>query len=122
MGFVLWLLVTLAFRFFGDQFFYPGEGRLYAMLIASPIVMGGITFLALRVLGAANIDRAEGAMSLALPGMALDVYAVNAFPTAFPNLDPTLDGAFAAIKLLGYTGMLFVGLFSTRIAPSDEKL
>ncbi len=121
LGFVLWLVVTLALRFFGQDFFFPGEG-VYALLIASPIVMGGFTLLALRVLREAKIDRAEAAVALAMPGMALDVYALNTFANVFPNLDAALDGAFGAIKLLGYTAMLLVGLFTTRIAASDEKL
>jgi Family of unknown function (DUF5367) len=122
LGFVLWLIVTLTLRFFGQDFFFPGEGGIYALLVASPIVMGGLTVLGLRVLGEAKIDRAEAAVALAMPGMALDVYALNAFPNVFPNLDASLDGAFGAIKLLGYTAMLLVGLFTTRIAASDEKL
>lgn len=122
LGFVLWLIVTLSLRFFGQEFFHPGEARLYALLIASPIVMGGLTVLALRLLKEAGIDRAEAAVALALPGMALDIYALNAFGNVFPNLDASLDGAFGAIKLIGYTAMLLVGLVTTRLAPTDERL
>ena len=122
IGFVLWLLVTVAFRFFGQEFFHPGEGGLYALLIATPIVMGGLTFVVLRLLHEAKIDRAEAAIGFAMPGMALDIYALNRFPDVFPNLDASLDGAFGAIKLAGYCAVLLVGLATTRLAPADEKL
>jgi hypothetical protein len=121
-GFVLWLIVTGALRFFGQEFFHPGETGIYILLIASPIVMAVLTVIGLRLLGEAGIDRAEAAVALALPGMALDIYALNAFPDVFPNLDASLDGAFGAIKLIGYTAMLLVGLITTRLAPSDERL
>ncbi|MGE3304039.1 MAG: DUF5367 family protein [Hyphomonadaceae bacterium] len=122
LGFLLWLAVTAAFRFFGQDFFYPGETRIYVMLVATPIVCAVLTVLVLRLLREAAIDRAEAAMGLALPGMALDVYAVNAFPNVFPNLDPTLDGAFAAINLAGYAAILLTGLVTTRLAPADERV
>ena len=122
LGFLFWLVITLVTRFFGQEFFYPGETGIYILLIASPIVMGVLTVIALRILGEANIDRAEAAVALALPGMALDIYALNAFANVFPNLDASLDGAFGAIKLIGYTAMLLVGLVTTRLAPSDERL
>jgi hypothetical protein len=122
LGFVMWLLVTLAFRFFGQDFFYPGEGGLYLLLIAAPVVMGGVTFIVLRLLHEARIDRAEAAVGFAMPGMALDVYAINRFPDVFPNLDASLDGAFGAIKLVGYCAILIVGLATTRLAPTDEKI
>lgn len=122
LGFVLWAIVTGALRFFGQEFFHPGETGIYMLLVASPIVMGGLTVLALRLLHEAKIDRCEAAVALALPGMALDIYALNMFANVFPNLDASLDGAFGAIKLIGYTAMLVVGLVTTRIAPSDEQL
>jgi hypothetical protein len=122
LGFVLWLIITLVTRFYGQEFFHPGETGIYILLIASPIVMGVLTVIGLRLLGEANIDRAEAAVALALPGMALDIYALNAFGNVFPNLDASLDGAFGAIKLIGYTAMLLVGLVTTRLAPSDERL
>lgn len=121
-GFVLWLVTTAALRFAGQDIFHPGEMRLLVLMIAWPIVMAGLTFFVLRVLHEAKVDRAEAAVAFAMPGMALDVYALNAFDKVFPNLDAALDGAFGAIKLLGYLAILLVGLATTRLAPADERL
>jgi hypothetical protein len=122
IGFIVWLAITLIFRFTGQSFFHPGEAGLYLLFGASPLVMAVLTVLVLRVLGEAKIDRAEAAIAFALPGMLLDVYAMNAFPDVFPNLDASLDGAFAAMKFLGYGAILIIGLVTSRIAPSDERL
>jgi hypothetical protein len=122
IGFIVWLAITLIFRFTGQNFFHPGEAGLYLLLGGAPLVMAVITVLVLRVLGEAKIDRAEAAIAFALPGMLLDVYAMNAFPDVFPNLDASLDGAFAAMKFLGYGAVLIIGLVTSRIAPSDERL
>jgi Family of unknown function (DUF5367) len=122
MGFVLWMATTIALRFYGDAVFYPGEGRIFIILIVWPLLMAAITFGVLRVLHEAKVDRAEAAIAFAMPGIALDVYALNTFSTVFPNLDAALDGAFGAIKLIGYLAILLVGLATTRLAPSDERL
>ena len=121
-GFVLWLGTTMMLRFSGQDVFHPGETRLLILMIAWPLMMAALTFFILRILHEAKVDRAEAAIAFAMPGMALDVYALNTFGTVFPNLDASLDGVFGSIKLLGYLAILLVGLATTRLAPSDERL
>jgi Family of unknown function (DUF5367) len=121
-GFALWLATTLALRFYGQDVFHPGEMRITITLAVWPLVMAGLTFFVLRVLHEAKVDRAEAAIAFAMPGMALDIYALNAFDQVFPNLDAALDGVFGAVKLIGYLAILLVGLATTRLAPSDERL
>jgi hypothetical protein len=122
LGFVLWMATTIALRFSGQDVFHPGEARIMVLLFAWPLVMAALTFGALKVLHEAKVDRAEAAIAFAMPGIALDVYALNSFDVVFPNLDAALDGAFGAIKLIGYLAILLVGLATTRLAPSDERL
>jgi hypothetical protein len=121
-GFVLWLGTTAMLRFSGQDLFHPGETRLLILMIGWPLAMVALTVFVLRILHEAKVDRAEAAIAFAMPGMALDVYALNAFDKVFPNLDAALDGVFGGIKLLGYLAILVVGLATTRLAPSDERL
>ena len=121
-SFILWLAATLAFRFYGQVFFYPDEQLQLMLLIGAPIAMALITFVLLRILGEARGDEAEAAIALAFPGMALDVYVVANFASVFPNLDQSLSEAFAALLLASYGAVIFTGLLMTRLSPQDERL
>ncbi len=122
LGLVGWFAATLAFRFLGEKFFYPDAGGHLLLFIATPIAMVAVTWLAMKLLGVEPGDQAEAAIGVALPGMALDAYAVIEFSTVFPNLDPTLDGTFGALMLTAYAAIAFSGLLFTRLAPMDERL
>ena len=122
LGFVLWLIASIVFRFAGQYFFTPEETPRIIVFVATPIIIGIVTFLSLRLLKEAHGDEGEAALGLAIPGMLLDAFIVHEFPRVFPNLDPTLDGAFAALTLLAYSTVLFVGLSMTKLAPQDERV
>ena len=122
LGFFLWLAATLAFRFLGQNFFYPDERMQLILLIGAPIGMVVLTFLLLRLLGESPGDEAEAAIGLAFPGMALNVYVFANFATIFPNLDQSLSEAFAALMTAAYAAIIFTGLMLTRLAPQDERL
>ena len=122
LGLIGWFAATLAFRFLGEIFFYPDAGGHLLMFIATPIAMVAATWLAMKLLGVQSGDQAEAAIGLALPGMALDAYAIIEFSTVFPNLDPTLDGVFGALMLTAYAAIAFAGLLFTRLQPQDERL
>jgi hypothetical protein len=122
LGFVVWLIATIVFRFAGHLFFVPAETPRLIVFAATPVVVGLVTFLALKLLKEARGDEAEAAVGVALPGILLDAFVVHEFPTILPNLDPTLDGAFGALMLLAYGTVLFVGLSMTKLAPQDERV
>jgi hypothetical protein len=122
LGFVLWLIATAIFRFAGQMFFLPDETPRMILFIATPIVVGLVTVLALKLLKEARGDEAEAAVGLALPGMLLDTFIVHEFAQVFPNLDPALDSIFGALMLLAYATVLFVGLSMTTLAPQDERV
>jgi hypothetical protein len=122
LGFVLWLIATAVFRFAGQMFFLPDETPRMILFIATPIVVGLVTVLALKLLKEARGDEAEAAVGLALPGMLLDTFIVHEFAQVFPNLDPALDSIFGALMLLAYATVLFVGLSMTTLAPQDERV
>lgn len=122
LGFVLWLAVSCLFRFAGQYFFLPDETPRLICFIAAPVVGALIAFVLLRLLKEAHGDEAEASIGLAFPGLLLDVFLVHEFPRVMPNLDPTLDSAFAALTMLFYATILFIGLSLTRLAPQDERL
>jgi hypothetical protein len=122
LGFGLWLLLTVLFRFAGEAFFLPDEIPRLIAFAAAPVLGVVLTFIMLRVLHEARGDEAEAAVAIAFPGMLLNAFVVHEFPRAFPNLDPTLDGAYGALALVFAASILFTGLMMTRLAPQDERV
>ncbi|MFZ4602467.1 MAG: DUF5367 family protein [Caulobacterales bacterium] len=122
LGFVLWLVAVLLFRFYGHLVFFPGEGQMMLLAGATVAAFVPLTALILKLLGEDPTDRAEAAVGLAFPGMLLDALAAHNFDLAFPNIDPTLAGSFGALSLLTAATIVLTGLFMTRLAPRDERL
>lgn len=122
LGFLLWLALIAAFRFIGQYVFNPDETTRLALFLAAPIVGALLTFVLLKLLREARGDEAEAAIGLAFPGMLLDVFVFHEFPRALPNIDPTLDGTFAALAILFNAAIIFTGLCMTRLAPKDERV
>ncbi len=122
LGFVLWLAVAAAFRFFGQLFFLPDEQmRLYAFLSA-PVLGVLAAFALLKMLREVHGDEGEASIGVALPTMFLNGFATHEFSRALPNIDPTLDATFGAWSLLFAASILFTGLSMTQLAPKDERV
>jgi hypothetical protein len=121
-GFLLWLGVAAAFRFGGQYFFLPDEGLRLITFLSAPVVGGVLGFVFLKLLGEASGDEGEASIGLALPVLLLNGFLTHEFPTAFPNLDPTLDATYGAWSLLFGASLLFVGLWNTKLAPQDERI
>ncbi len=122
LGFVLWLAVAAAFRFAGQYFFLPDESLRLLTFLSAPVVGLLLGFVFLKLLGEAKGDEGEAAIGLALPVLLLNGFLTHEFPKAFPNLDVTLDATFGAWSLLFGGSILFVGLWTTKLAPQDERL
>ena len=122
LGFLLWLAMAAAFRFGGHYFFTPDESMRMVEFIAAPIVGGVITFVFLKLLKEAHGDEAEAAVGVAFPNVLLNAFLVYNFSTAFPNVDSTLDTAYATLVFLFCAGILFTGLSLTALAPQDERV
>lgn len=122
LGFVLWLVAMIVFRFLGQDFFAPDGPPFLVMAGAAIVISAALTFLCLRLLREAHGDEAEAAIGLALPGMLLDAFVVYEFDLALPNLSPSMAMPFGALMLLAYGAVLFVGLSMTALAPQDERV
>lgn len=122
LGFVLWLAVAAAFRFAGQYFFLPDESLRLVTFLSAPVVGLVLAFIFLKLLGEASGDEGEAAIGLALPVLLLNGFLTHEFATAFPNLDATLDATYGAWSLLFGASILFMGLWTTKLAPQDEKI
>lgn len=110
IGFLGWLIATIAFRLVGQYLLDPTNVNLpIGVFLATPlvavIVMTGI-YLWQQVKA---IERPKAALLIAVPGMLLDVVSVLYFPTVFPNIDPSANILFAGLMLWGYSSILLTG-------------
>lgn len=122
LGFVLWLAVAAAFRFGGQYFFLPDESLRLVTFLSAPVIGAVLALVFLKLLGEASGDEGEASIGLALPVLLLNGFLTHEFPNAFPNLDETLDATFGAWSLLFGASILFMGLWTTKLAPQDERL
>jgi hypothetical protein len=122
LGLVLWLVIAAVFRFFGQEFFIPDETPRLIAFLSAPVIGIVSAFVLLKLLREAQGDEGEAAIAVALPILFLNGFLTHEFPTAFPNLDPTLDATFGAWSLLFCGSILFMGLAMTKLAPQDERV
>ncbi len=115
VGFVLWLAVTLSFRFIGHEVFRAGPGGVSWAFIVLPILMFALTYIMVKVLRVAPSDRAEAASIFAVPGLLIGVYMINSYAFVYPNLDPSLAPEFAALMFACCTAVIFAGIVSSRL-------
>jgi hypothetical protein len=122
LGFFLWLALAAALRFYGGYFFTPELAPTmlaFGVTIVAAII---VTVAFLKLLREAHGDEAEAAICIAFPGLVFDAFLAHQFSGLFPDLDPALDGVFAAHALVGAAAIVFTGLFLTRLAPQDERI
>jgi len=116
IGFTVWLLATLAFRFFGQYFF----------LTENPLVMIGLYLLVVPLLGLIaqvvfqkyqlnQAQRIEAAVWMVLPGMLLDTICIQFFAQVFPNLPIKADAPFGAWLMWAYASVLVFGLLRKKL-------
>jgi hypothetical protein len=114
VGLIVWVLATLAFRTYGQLFFYPDDFVLAILFIVSAPVLWLFMVVYLGVLRVLPENRALAAISFILPGMLLDALVTANFAVVFPNLDMSLDAKFGGLMLWAYAAMAFGGYSSDR--------
>ncbi|OJJ15632.1 hypothetical protein BKI52_37755 [marine bacterium AO1-C] len=111
LGFAVWLLATLIFRFLGQHFFFT----------ENPLIMTGLYIIVIPLLGfiankafqkyqLTQPQSIEASVYLVLPGMLLDVVCIQFFAQVFPNLSPKADASFGAWLMWAYASVLVFGL------------
>jgi hypothetical protein len=120
VGFVLWLIVTMAFRLAGHEVFKPGAGVQWLFLTLPPAIFA-LTYLVLKVLRVDPSDRSEAASIFAVPGLLLGIYQINSFRFVFPNLDQSMGAEFAALMFACYAAMIVCGIVSSRLQQFEKR-
>ena len=113
VGFVLWAVVTLAFRFL------PEDGVAWSFMIL-PFAMFALTYLVLKLFKVDPSDRAEAASIFAVPGLLIGVYEINSFHIVFPNLDPAHGAQFTALMFDSYAAVIIAGVVSSRLQTAGD--
>ncbi len=119
-GFLIWLGATGALRDAGQLIFQrEDQWILVVTFIATVPVIALATYPIYGLLRLKGSERVIAAALMALPGMLLDTLSVLFFTRAFPNIDPALDGVFAAWLLWAYALTLITGFWPSR--PAVQK-
>jgi hypothetical protein len=120
VGFILWLAVTLSFRFVGQDVFRGGtEGVSWLFLTLPPIIFAA-TYALLRLLRVDPSDRSEAASIFAVPGFLIGIYEINSFSVVFPNLQASLSNQFAALMFACYAAAILAGILSSRLQVLEK--
>ena len=116
VGFVLWFVITIAFRFVGQDIFTTGPtGGISWLFMTLPFIMFALTFILLKLFRVNPSDRAEAASIFAVPGLLIGIYEINSFQFVFPNLDAGLSMSFAALMFACYAAVIISGIVSSRL-------
>ncbi|NWG54718.1 MAG: DUF5367 family protein [Hydrogenophilaceae bacterium] len=120
VGFVFWLIVTLAFRLVGHEVLKPGMGVQW-LFLTLPAAIFALTYVILKVMRVDPSDRSEAASIFAVPGLLLGIYQINSFRFVFPRLDESMGGEFAALMFACYAAMIVCGIVSSRLQQFEKQ-
>ena len=100
IGFVIWLIATLALRLAGQRVLHPGNWK--ATLILFAVTFPLIASLVHKVCVRSGLPQQEwlpAAVSLLLPTLLLDPFSSAFFSVVFPNMAPQVAGVFGGWML-----------------------
>lgn len=109
LGFLVWLGATILLRFVGQLFFATPLALVLTLVGTGVVLVLVLLLLFLR----ARMDparRIRVALSLALPGMLLDIFSVIFAANVFPNIPATAHSALAGCLLWAYSLVLLSAL------------
>jgi hypothetical protein len=114
VGLVLWLAIAAAFRFVGQEVLQPGDSLMW-LFLTLPVGMLVVTYALLKMMRVAPTDRAEAASVMAVPGLLAGIYQITSYSAVFPNLDASLNGAFASLMFACYAAVIIAGIVASRL-------
>jgi len=114
VGFLLWIAVAVAFRFYGHLVFTGEDGISWTFMIL-PLALLVITYLILKLLRVAPSDRAEAASVLAVPGLLVGIYEINSFTNVFPDMHAQLLPQFSALMFACFAAVIISGIVTSRL-------
>lgn len=111
VGFAVWLIATLAFRFAGEHFFLTDNKFVLIGLYIAVIPALGI--MAVWVFNKYKLNKLQSIHSAALmvlPGMIIDTFCIEFFSKIFPNLPENDAATFGSWLMWAYATVLVFGL------------
>ena len=106
-GFILWLVGTIAVRFWGGFLLHPGSVlQTFLLYGLSFLAMAGLSRRLCRLVGLPRSKWPSGAVSLALPTLLLDPLSSAFFSAVFPNITAAAAGLFGGWMLCCCAGAL----------------
>lgn len=113
IGFLIWLLATVALRF-GGQFFFITESplvltTLYIIVVPAMALLALLTFKRYRLVG---LEQIAAAALLVLPGMLIDTFAIQFFDVVFPNMPSFRAASFGSWLMWAYSTVLVTAVIS----------
>ncbi len=111
IGFLIWLLATLAFRIAG-QYFFIAESKailiiLYLAVVPALALISLGTFKKFKLSGWENV---VGGALMVLPGIIIDTYIIQFFETVFPNMPAIRAATFGSWLMWAYSIVLLTSL------------
>jgi cytochrome bd-type quinol oxidase subunit 2 len=106
LGFVFWLIATVALRFAGRRILSPDWPHVVPLFTISFIAMAFVIRLACRRAHLAPDQWPQAAVSLLLPTLLLDPFSSAFFPAVFPNMAPESAGVFGGWMIVCCAGGL----------------
>lgn len=121
LGFLVWLIATIALRLLGQFLLDPTNATLTIAVFIGLVLLIPIIFATYIWKNVAIRDQPTVAIQVALPGMLLDIGSILFFPVVFPNINPAANILFAALILWGYSLILMSSFLSIVGAKSWSK-
>lgn len=111
VGFLIWLLATLAFRFAG-QFFFITESPviLIALYVAVIPALATISILTFKKFKLSGLENVVAGVLLVLPGMIIDTFVIQFFEETFPNMPSSRVAAFGSWLMWAYAVVLLTSV------------
>lgn len=115
VGFVIWLLATIALRLAGQWVLNPDRPLSIIVLLAlSGFLLYRLPRLLFSRFAIHREQRALGGIALVAPGMFLDTFSAICFSIVFPNMRPDAAGLFGGWLLLCNVAALVGAAISAR--------
>ncbi len=111
IGFLIWLLATIAFRAAGQFFFITDSPVILSILYIIVVpVLGLVTVLTCRKFRLKGLENVVAGVLLVLPGMLIDTFVIQFFGDVFPNMPTNRAATFGSWLMWAYTIVLITSL------------
>lgn len=107
IGFIIWLLATIAFRVAGQFFFITDSAVVLSILYIIVVpVLGLVTVFTCRKFRLTGPENVVAGVLLVLPGMLIDTFVIQFFGDIFPNMPASNAATFGSWLMWAYTIVL----------------